>query len=77
MLETGKDLVTKFQSESSGFWKDWGWRTMELPGILFCGHTQSVGKKMAEIPEEGLGAAAFALRCVILRWKLESFMRFL
>lgn len=47
---------------------------MELPGILLCGYTQSVGKKMAETPE---GAAAFALRCVILRWKSESFMRFL
>lgn len=35
------------------------------------------GEKMAEIPEEGSGAAAFALRCVILRWKPEYFMRFL
>lgn len=55
MFEMGKDLVTKFQSESSGFWKDWLGRTMELTRIIFGGHTQSVGKKRAEVSEEGLG----------------------
>lgn len=46
---------------------------MELPGILFCGHIQSVGKKMAEILEEGLSCICLCAKMHYLKVEVGIF----